>query len=125
MVYGKNVVFPIEFQLKTLRIVVEVGLDITQAQQDRLNQIHELDEMQQVVVHPTYVIQQQRDKWHDQFIKKKHFQVGDWALLYDSIYKYFQGKFRTRWLGPYEVDIVFPNGIVQLQAIDVEIIHLL
>jgi len=30
----------------------------------------------------------------------------------------FQGKLRTRWLGPYEIDIVFSNGTVRLLTID-------
>jgi hypothetical protein len=42
----------------------------------------------------------------------------NWDLLYDSRFKEFQGKLRTRWLGPYEVDTVFPNGTVRLLTID-------
>jgi hypothetical protein len=64
------------------------------------------------------MIQQQRTKWHDKIIKHKQFQKGNWALLYDSRFKEFQGKLRTRWLGPYEVDTVFPNGTVRLLTID-------
>jgi hypothetical protein len=64
------------------------------------------------------VIQQQRTKWHDRVIKKKLFQKGDWALLYDSFFKEFQGKLHTRWLGPYQVDSIFPNGRVRLITID-------
>jgi hypothetical protein len=51
------------------------------------------------------MIQHQRDKWHDRFIKKNKFKAGDWALLFDSRFKYFRGKFHTRWLGPYDIDI--------------------
>ena len=65
------------------------------------------------------LIQQQRSSWHDRFIKKKVFYEGDWALLYDSIFKRdFKGKLRTRWLGPYLVDRVFNNGTVHLVTID-------
>lgn len=39
-------------------------------------------------------------------------------LLYDSRLENFQGKLRTRWLGPYKIDIVFPNGTVRLLTID-------
>jgi hypothetical protein len=58
------------------------------------------------------------EKWHDRFIKKKQFQVGDWALLFDSRFKNFKGKFSTHWLGPYEVDMVFDNGSVKIKTID-------
>ena len=69
-------------------------------------------------IHQTTMIQQQRTRWHDKTIKHKQFQKGNWALLYDSRFEKFQGKLRTRWLGPYEVDVVFPNGTVRLLMID-------
>jgi hypothetical protein len=64
------------------------------------------------------MIQQKRSKWHDKTIKNKKFQKGNWALLYDSRFKEFQGKLRTRWIGPYEVDTIFPNGTIRLLTID-------
>jgi hypothetical protein len=77
-----------------------------------------LDEKILDAIHQTTMIQQQRTKWHDKIIKHKQFKKGNWALLYDSRFKEFQGKLHTRWLGPYEVDTVFPNGTVRLLAID-------
>ena len=44
LVYGKSVVFPIEFKIRTLNIAMEVNLDVTEAQKSRLNQLNELDE---------------------------------------------------------------------------------
>jgi hypothetical protein len=76
-------------------------------------------------IHQTIVIQQQRTKWHDRVIKKKLFKKGDRALLYDSRFKEFKSKLRTRWLEPYKVDIVFPNGTVRLIIIDESNTHLL
>ena len=58
-------------------------------------------------------------KWHDhKFIKKKQFNTGDWALLFDSIYKNFKGKLTARWMGPYEVVTAFYNGSVEIKTID-------
>jgi hypothetical protein len=91
---------------------------LTDAHTTRLQQLNELDEKRLDAIHQTTMIQQQRTKWHDKIIKHKQFQKGNWALLYDSQFKQFQGKLRTRWLGPYEVDTVFPNGIVRLLTID-------
>ena len=58
------------------------------------------------------VVQLQRKIWHDRHLKEKQFQQGDWALLYDSRYKDFKGKLRTRWLGPYTVEKCNENGSV-------------
>ena len=83
-----------------------------------MQQLNELEEKRLDAIQKTTIIQQQRLQWHDKNIKNKKFQKGNWALLYDSRFKEFQGKLRTRWLGPYEVDTVFPNGIVRLLTID-------
>ena len=39
-------------------------------------------------------------------------------MLYNSRYKDFKGKLYTRWMGPYEIETVFDNGIVKLITID-------
>jgi hypothetical protein len=108
----------VEFEIKTLRTASAVNLDLTDAQTARLHHLNELDEKRLDAIHQTTMIQQQRSKWHDKTIKHKQFQKGNWALLYDSRFKEFQGKLRTRWLGPYEVDTVFPNGTVRLLTIN-------
>ena len=46
-------------------------------------------------------------------------------MLYDSRYKYFKGKLRTRWLGPYVVERCHDNGSGQIRTIDEESIPLL
>jgi hypothetical protein len=63
------------------------------------------------------LIQQQRAKWHNQFIKKKKFHEGDWALLFDSKYTEFKGKFCVRWMGQYEIDTIYDNGSVKIRTI--------
>jgi len=84
LVFGKEPIFPIEFEIQTLRIAQEVGLDLNEAQINRLRQINELDEIRLSALQHTTVIQQKRSKWHDALIKKKIFHEDDRALLYDS-----------------------------------------
>ena len=64
------------------------------------------------------LIQNQWKKWHDKFIKKKQFNIGDWALLFDSWFKNFKGILTTHWMGPYEVVTAFDNGSVKIKTID-------
>ena len=116
--FGKEPIFPIEFEIQTLRIAQEVGLDLNEAQINRLHQINELDEIRLLALQHTALIQQQRAKWHDAHIKKKIFHEGDWALLYDSRFQDFLGKLQTRWLGPYEIQNVHDNGTLTLATID-------
>jgi hypothetical protein len=81
------VVIPTEFVIKTLRIALQVGLDLSESKQHRLNDIIELDKIYQVALQHTALVKQQRAKWHDRFIKKNKFREGEWALMFDSQYK--------------------------------------
>ena len=74
LVYGKQDLLPIEFQIKTFRIAVQLGLDLSKAQKQHRLQLNELDEFQRdVVVQQNILIQQQCKKWHDKFFQKKVF----------------------------------------------------
>lgn len=99
-------------------------LDLSEAQKQRLEQLNELDEIRQDAVQRARIVQQERAKWHDKYIKEKKFQAGDWALLFDSKFKDFLGKFQTHWLGSYEIEDVFNNAAVRIRTIDGSKIHL-
>jgi hypothetical protein len=71
---------------------MEIGLDLTTAHKQRLQQLNELDEACLSTMERTGVIQQQRVVGHDKHIKKKSFKKGDWALLYDFRFHNFLGK---------------------------------
>ena len=62
LVYGKSVVFPIEFEIKTLRTTMEENMDLMKAQKSWLNQLNELYEKRTAVVHHMNLIQQHRYK---------------------------------------------------------------
>eukprot|EP00253_Pinus_taeda_P002703 PITA_02703 len=118
LVYGKEALFPIEFQIQTYRLAAELGIDPTEPQQQRIIELNQLDEHRQQAIEHTTLVQQQRMKWHDRYIKIKTFHKGDWALLFDSKFKDFKAKFMTHWLGPYEIEEIFDNGAVKIKTID-------
>ena len=47
LINGKQVLLPIEFQVKTFRMVVQLGMDLEEAQKQWILQINELDEIRQ------------------------------------------------------------------------------
>ena len=94
-------------------------MDLSEAQKHRMEQLNELDEIRKEEILRTSLVQYQRATWHEKYIKEKKFQEGDWALLFDSNFKDFKGKFQTHWLGPYEIDKIFSNGVVRIKTIDV------
>lgn len=76
--------------------------------------------MRHDVIQRTNIVQQQRSKQHDRFIKERKFHPGYLALLFYSKFKDFQGKFQTHWLQPYEIETVFDNFAVRIRTIDEE-----
>lgn len=87
--------------------------------------MNELDDIRKYAIQRTNIVEQQRSKWHDKFIKDKKLKQGDWALLFYSKFNDFQGKFETHWLGPDEIDTIFDNGAVKMKTIDDEQINFL
>ena len=57
-VYGKNILFPIDFKIKTLRTTLQVNLDLATTHKQRLNQLNELDEKRMSSIQQTNIIQQ-------------------------------------------------------------------
>eukprot|EP00253_Pinus_taeda_P002632 PITA_02632 len=45
LVYGKEVLLPIEFQVKTFKMAVQLGMNLSEAQKHRMEQLNELDEI--------------------------------------------------------------------------------
>jgi hypothetical protein len=64
------------------------------------------------------MIQCQRNKLHDKFIKKKKLKVVDWALLFDSSFKVFIGN-ALDGSGLMRF-IVYDNGAIKICTIDDE-----
>lgn len=109
---------PIQFQVRTFRTATQLGMDLNEAQKQRVLQLNELDEIKQDAFQTTMLVHDQIDRSHDKYIKKIVFQPGYWALLYDIKFKHSKGKFSTRWLGPYQAEEFFENGLVNIKTID-------
>lgn len=96
LVYGKKALLSIEFEYNTLRMASQLELDLTTKQHERMLQPNGLDEFRMQALLHNEVIHLQRNIWHDKNIGERIFKEGDWALMYDSIFKDFKGKLMTR-----------------------------
>lgn len=85
-----------------------------------MEKLNEIDEIRQDVNQRNNLVQQKISRWCDKYIKKRKFHPGYQALLFDSKFKDFQGKFQTHWLGPYEIETIFDNGVVRIRTIEEE-----
>ena len=70
LVYGKQVLLPIQFQVKTFWMAMHLGIYLYEAQKQRVMHLNELNEIHQDAIQHSMLIEDQRDCWHDQLIKK-------------------------------------------------------
>ena len=56
--------------------------------------------------------------YHDRRIEDRHFAPGDWVLLFNSRLRWFPGKLKSKWTGPYMLERVLPYGAIELLGKD-------
>ena len=55
-------------------------------------------------------------KYHDNKIDNLQFMVRDLVLLFNSRFRLFPGKLKSKWTGPYLVTQLFPHGAFELET---------
>ena len=82
----------------------------------RLIAIEDLEEARTEALERTEESQVKRKKEFDSKLLEDHgIREGGLVLLYDNRHKQFSGKLHTRWMGPYKVTTIYPNGSLQLE----------
>ncbi|XP_074288519.1 uncharacterized protein LOC141613675 [Silene latifolia] len=82
----------------------------------RVFQLNELDEFRLQAYESSCLYMEKTKRWHDKMILKKEFKIGDKVLLFNSRYKLFSGKLRSRWSGPFTVTNVNKFGSVEVMT---------
>jgi hypothetical protein len=118
LVYGKQVLLPIEFQIKTFRIVVQVGMNLDEPNNKDSCSLMNWMKLGRKHFKELPSFKNREQNGMTSISKKKKFQQGDWALLYDNRFKKFKGKLTTHWMGPYKIDIVYDNVSIRINTID-------
>jgi hypothetical protein len=103
LVYGIEAIFPIECEIPSLKLAVEL-LPNTSAEEERLLYLMQLDETRRDV---SLVIETQKKRvksQYDKHVKPHVFSEGDLVLLYEQDQDLLgAGKFEPMWQGPYIV----------------------
>ena len=70
-----------------------------------------MDEFQNDAYENAKIYKERTKKWHDKQILRREFAPGQKDLLFNSRLKFFPGKLRSRWTGPYTIDKVSSGAI--------------
>lgn len=112
LVSGKEVVIPMKYISPSLRIAAFTNMANPDIMEERMSQLLAL-EGNNFLARSHQQVRKAREKaWHDNYIKKKKFHMGDLVLLYDNMFVKFLGKFKTHWLGPYVIKNTTDGGMV-------------
>jgi hypothetical protein len=118
LVYGIEVVLPIECEIPSLKLVVEL-LPNTSVEEERLLYLMQLDETRRDA---TLVIEAQKKcvkSQYDKHVKPCVFSEGDLVLLYEQDRDLLGAeKFEAMWRGPYIVKRVLEKGAYELVDYD-------
>jgi hypothetical protein len=118
LVYGIEVVMPIECEILSLKLVVEL-LPNTSVKEERLLYLMRLDE---TCHDATLVIETQKKRVKSQYdknVKPRVFSEGDLVLLYEQDHDLLgTEKFEAMWHGPYIIKRVLEKGAYELVDYD-------
>ncbi|XP_060202414.1 uncharacterized protein LOC132630830 [Lycium barbarum] len=88
------------------------------AGEKRLLQLHELDVFRLGVYENEKLYKENTKRWPDKHSQHREFMPGEQVLLFNSRLRFFPGKLKSHWSGPFVVTRITPHGAVEIQTID-------
>ncbi|KAK5817556.1 hypothetical protein PVK06_022480 [Gossypium arboreum] len=119
LVYGMKAVLPIEVEIPSLRVLLEVKLDETEWIQSRYDQLNLIEEKRLRAIHHGQMYQKRIMRAYNKKVRLREFHEGDLVLKKIlPIQKDFRGKWMPNWEGPYVVKKAFSGGALILAEMD-------
>lgn len=103
LIYGKACHSPVELEHKPFWVIKALNFDMKSAGERRKLQLHELEELRMDAYENARIYKEKTKLWHDKHISRREFQEGDSVLLFNSRFKLFPEKLRSRSSGPFQV----------------------
>ena len=118
LVYGLKAVLPIQCQIPSLKLAIELLPD-TSAEEDRFLYLNNLDKTRRDVALANEAHKKHVKAQYDKSVQPRAFNEGDLVLTYDQRYeKLGKGKFESMWYGPLIISKVLEKGAHELVDYD-------
>lgn len=121
LVYGMEAVLPVEVEIPSLRVLMDVKLDEVEWVQTRFDQLNLIDEKRLASICHGQLYQKKMKKAFDKKVRPRNFQVGDLVLKRIILPQSDpMGKWVPNYERPYVVKKVFSGGALMLATMDGE-----
>ena len=121
LVYGMEVVLPIEVEILSLRVLMEVDLDEAEWVQSRYDQLNLIEEKRLTAICRGQLYQQRMKKAFDKKVRPRVFREGDIVLKKILSFKPDSREKQTpNYEGPYVVKRAFSGSALILTTMDGE-----
>ena len=119
MVYGCEAVLPIETEIKSLRVVMEVKTPESEWARKRYDHLVSLDKKRMDDLFHTQIYQRMIARAFNKKVKSGKIKAVNmvlkqsWVIVFDP-----RGNFRPNWEGPYLVKIVLLKGAARISDLE-------
>ena len=118
LVYGIEVVLPIQCQIPSLKLAIELLPDIS-IEEEIFLYFNNLDKNRRDAALANEAHKECVKAQYDKYVKPRAFNQGDLVLIYDYRYdKLGKGNFESMWYGPFVISRVLEKGAYKLMDYD-------
>ncbi|XP_038699651.1 uncharacterized protein LOC119996944 [Tripterygium wilfordii] len=124
LVYGKECHLAVELEHRAYWAFKKLNFDMKAAEDRRRLQLNKLEELWHEAYENAKLYKERAKRYHDKKLVRKNFSVGQKVLVYNSRLKLFSGKLKSKWHGPYVIQVVFPHARTCIRPSEVNAIFL-